>query len=64
MDTIQQFSELTCYRGGTADDEEIAKFNKNKGEIIQNLGFLSTTTDRKIGEEFANNLMFIISVKK
>ena len=57
-------SPLTCYRGASASDEEIKNYYKNKGEIIQNLGFLSTSTDIQIGENFARNLMFVIEISQ
>ena len=55
---------LICYRGGSASQEEILNYKKNEGQIIQNLGFLSTSLDVKIGEKFANNLMFVIEIQK
>ena len=55
-------NSLTCYRGASALDEEIENYKKNEGEIIQNLGFLSTSTDRDTAENFAKNLMFIVQI--
>ena len=57
-------SPVICYRGGSASEEEILNYKKNEGQIIQNLGFLSTSLDVKIGEKFANNLMFVIEIQK
>ena len=51
---------MICYRGGSASEEEILNYKKNEGQIIQNLGFLSTSLDVKIGEKFARNIMFVI----
>ena len=53
---------LVCYRGASASADEIENYQKNKGQIIQNLGFLSTSTDLAKGEWFAKNLMFVITV--
>ena len=54
---------LVCYRGASASNEEISSYKKNVGQIIQNLGFLSTSTDLETGENFARNLIFVIEVK-
>ena len=53
---------IFCFRGASALDEEIENYKKNEGEIIQNLGFLSTSTDLDTAENFAKNLMFIIQI--
>ena len=60
----QELSELVCYRGANASQEEIQNYKKNVGEIIQNLGFLSTTIDKETAENFAGNLIFVINVKQ
>ena len=55
---------LICYRGATASTEEIENYKNNCGKIIQSLGFLSTSTRLSIGEYFAKNLMFVITIKE
>ena len=44
--------------------EEIKNYENNVEEIIQNLGFLSTTTDKETAENFAKNLIFVVNVKQ
>lgn len=34
-----------CYRGGVISEEEVLVMQKNIGEIVQNLGFFSTSED-------------------
>ena len=51
---------LICYRGGSASEEEINNYKKNVGQIIMNLGFLSTSTERNAVEIFAKNIIFVI----
>ena len=55
---------LVCYRGASASDWEIDNYKKNVGEIIQNLGFLSTSTDKNTAKKFLTNLMIVITIEK
>ena len=52
-----------CYRGATASEKEINYYENNVGDIIQTLGFLSTSRKKRIAERFAGNLMLMITVK-
>ena len=55
-------SNQTFYRGGCATEQEISKYQKSKGYVIQNLGFLSTTSDQNQAADFINNIKFVITV--
>ena len=55
---------LICYRAASGSAQEINNYKKNCGQIIQNLGFLSTSTDIATSEHFAKNLMLIIMVSE
>lgn len=55
---------MLCFRGASASSEEIENYKKNTGHIVQNLGFLSTSTDLASCENFAKNLMFVITINQ
>ena len=55
--------KFKCYRGAYLAQEEIDKIKKaQQGEIIQCLGFMSTSTNKKTALTFATNVLIIIDV--
>lgn len=52
-----------CYRGGQANEEEIKGLMQNIGEMVQNLGFLSTSFSKETANIYVKNVFFEILVK-
>lgn len=52
-----------CYRGAKASPKEIEYYKNNVGNIIQMMGFFSTSMDRSVGERFVDNILMKIRVK-
>ena len=52
--------QFRCYRGGMISEREIIVLRGNVGEVIQNLGFFSSSLNRKEAEAYMDNTLYEI----
>ncbi len=55
-------TERLVYRGMNLTDEMLEEYKQAVGTKIKWLSFTSTSTDRRIAEEFGGNTLFIIQI--
>lgn len=56
----KKFKQFFCFRGGNMSEDEIHYFKAN--DVVQNLGFLSTSLSKEEALEYSANAFFEIHV--